>query len=261
MRKLFSLLFIATISLCFGKIIETKNFSEIYDHIDKNTLIVLDIDDTLLVPTQMLGCDAWFCHRVKLYQELGMDKGSSLETTIAEWEAVRHITQMQLVEPGTEKIIQDLQNQGYMVMGLTTQGLALATRTSQQLADQQINLTLTAPTKEDHYFLVNHHGILFRNGILFTSGRSKAEAMEKLCTAMNLHPKKMIFVNDKKDNLQDLERYALNRGIDFTGLRYGFSDFRKEAFDKKIADYEFCNSSFDYIMSDEEAKKNLSENQ
>ena len=54
MRKLFSLLFITTISLCFGKIIETKNFSEIYDHIDKNTLIVLDIDDTLLIPTQNL---------------------------------------------------------------------------------------------------------------------------------------------------------------------------------------------------------------
>ena len=245
-------------SFSFSAIVETSFFREIYQHIDKETLIVLDIDDTLLIPKQMLGSDEWFCHRIKLYQSQGLDKAQALETALAEWEGIRHVSQMQLVEPLTHLIIEDLQKQGYPIIGLTTQGLGLATRTYLQLKENEIDLTKTAPFKKDCFFQLQEHGILFRHGILFTSGQSKAECFERLCAHLNVHPQKIIFVNDKQTHLADLEAYATAKEIPFIGLRYGYSDFRKKAFNAKIADYQFSHSSFSRILSDEEALKELS---
>jgi hypothetical protein len=246
-------LLISLSSLCFGKIIECQHFNEIYEHIDKETLIILDIDDTLLIPEQMLGCDEWFLTRLRHHQK-HLLPNEALEKALAEWEAIRHLSSMMLVEPNTDTIIEDLQNNHYQVMGLTTQGLALATRTSLQLKEQHIDLSRTAPSCEDHYFLINKHGILFRNGILFTSGQSKASSLKALCQVMNVHPKKIVFVNDKASHLKDVEQYALEANIAFTGLRYGFSDFRKKNFSQDIADYQFSHSSFDKILTDTQAK-------
>jgi hypothetical protein len=251
-------LYISLSSLCFGKIVECVHFNTIYEHLDKDTLIILDIDDTLLIPEQMLGCDEWFLERLTEHKK-SLKESEALEKALAEWEGVRHLTKMMLVEPATALIVQDLQNKHYLVMGLTTQGLALATRTSLQLKQNHIDLSLAAPSKEDHYFLINNHGILYRNGILFTSGQSKAHSLKALCQSMAIHPKKIVFVNDKASHLKDLEQYALEENIPFTGLRYGYSDFRKKAFSKAVADYQFNNSSFNQILSDEKAQALLAQ--
>lgn len=251
-RQLFFAIALIFNAFSFGKIVECEHFKEIYDHIDHETVIVLDIDDTLLVPSQMLGCDEWFMSRLA-HHKASLPSKQALEAALAEWEGLRHLTHMILVEPNTSKIIADLQSQNYCVMGLTTQGLALATRTSLQLQEHGINLSLTAPTQEDHYFSINHHGVLFRNGILFTSGQSKAGSFEALCQASKLAPKKIVFINDKETHLKDLEEYALKHGAAFTGLRYGYSDFRKKAYSDVVANYQFQNSSFEHIMSDEDA--------
>ncbi len=101
-----------------AEIVEVANFQEITSHIQSDTLVLLDIDDTLLIPVQMLGCDEWFMSRLQFHQK-SMENGSqALEKSLAEWEGIRHLTQMELVEPTTNALIQTLQTQGYCVMGL-----------------------------------------------------------------------------------------------------------------------------------------------
>ena len=250
------LFFILFITL-HAEILEIGRFDEAVPHIGKDTLVVLDIDDTLLIPRQMLGCDEWFIYRINKREKEGMAPRESLEKSLAEWEAVRHITEMEIVEPGTEAIVQALQKKGHAVMGLTTQGLALATRTSQQLKANRFDLTLTAPYKEDFYFSLNRHGILYRNGILFTSGMPKGEALFKLCDMAGCCPKQIVFINDKESHLADVEATAKKRGVPFIGLRYAYSDARKEAFSAEIAEYQFSHSSFAKLMTDQEAKSSL----
>jgi histidinol phosphatase-like enzyme len=237
--KFIALLF--SFALCAATI-ETNHFREILDHTTPDTLIILDIDDTLLIPTQMLGCDEWFLHRVKQ---------TSLEKALAEWEAIRHLTKMEIVEPGTEEIVATLQNSGHTVLGLTTQGLALATRTVQQLKENHIDLSLACPFSNDHYF-INKHGVLYRQGILFTSGTPKGEALFKLCDDLQYKPKRILFINDKATHLADLEKTALERGVEFIGLRYAYSDARKAKFSTEIADIQF--RPFEHILTDEEAQ-------
>lgn len=252
MKKIFLLLSM-TVAL-FGEIYEAAHFNELYSHLIPGTLVVLDIDDTLLIPAQMMGCDEWFMSRLKSKE---MNESDALEKTLAEWEGVRHLTKMEIVEKGTEGIVKDLQKQGYQVMGLTTQGLALATRTKLQLLENQINLSLTCPTPEDHYYLVDGHGVLFRSGILFTSNTHKGRALFGLLDRIGLKPNKIIFINDKKSHLIPVDEDSKTRGVEFVGLRYGFSDAKKAAYDDEIANYQFNHSSFSHILSDDEAREAL----
>ncbi len=249
----FLALLVTLSSLTYAKIIETDHFEELCSYVAEDTLIILDIDDTLLIPTQMLGCDEWFLHQLKKHQNAGMNYTQALEKGLAEWEAIRHLTKMKIVEPGTEKIIAALQKQNCCIIGLTTQGLALATRTSKQLKEHHIDLTITAPSKEDVFFQSQGHGLLFRNGILFTSATNKGEALFKLCEKIGYSPKRIIFINDKETHVKELEMVAEKKQVECVGLRYAYADAHKAAFRPEVAEYQFSHSSFDKILSDEEA--------
>ena len=236
-----------------AKIFEIQNFKQVISYLDKETILILDIDDTLLITEHMLGCEEWRLDRLKKCEKK-MDPLEAFEKSLAEWEAIRHLSKMEIVEPGTEVIVRDLQTQGYSIMALTTQGLALATRTSQQLKANGFDLTLTAPFDEDCFFTLKHHGVLYRNGILFTSGRPKGEAFFQCCEKMNYQPKRIVFVNDRESHLEDLEKTANLKRVEFIGLRYAYSDAKKASFCPEIAEFQFTHSSFDRIVSDEEAK-------
>jgi len=43
-------------------IYEAPHFSDLIPHATEEALIVLDIDDTLLIPVQTVGTDMWFQH-------------------------------------------------------------------------------------------------------------------------------------------------------------------------------------------------------
>lgn len=256
MRRFFgyiSLYLMTCFSILSGIVIETAHFNEITKHIHSDTLIILDIDDTLLIPTQTLGTDVWFRYRMTQHEGLGLTHTQAVEKALAEWEAIRHLTQVKMVEEGSEKMIEELQTQKFVVMGLTTQGLALATRTIQQLQSLNIDLSKTAPSKEDDYFL-NDLGVLYRQGILFTSGTHKGNALLKLLDRIGYHPKHIVFINDKASHLIEVERALELRGIDFIGLRYSYSDERVNNFRPDIANFQWKNSTFEHLLSDQDVE-------
>lgn len=258
MRRLLLFIALCAAALVQGEIVETKHFKEIHSHLSPGTLVILDIDDTLLVPVQMLGCDEWFTRRLALHKKEGMSAAASLEASLAEWLAVRHLTEMEMVESGTHEIVRTIQNQGYTVMALTTQDVALATRTKLHLLEHEIDLTHKAPSKEEHYLNVDGRGVLFSSGILFTGGCHKGRALFGLLEKLGYTPQRILFINDKLTHLQSLEETAKQKSVEFIGLRYGYSDARKAAYNEEIADYQFTHSTFSRILSDEEAKKHLS---
>lgn len=255
MKRASSILYFAlvlTTTSLFGEIYQAHQFSDITKYAQEDTIILLDIDDTILVPVQTLGTDVWFQDRWNIHKQNETDPSIALDKALAEWEGVRHLTQMRLVETDTAQKIADLQSENRTVMGLTTQGLALTTRTVNQLKSFNIDLTQTAPSKDDHYF-INKHGVLYRSGILFTSGTPKGPALVKLFKLMNIKPRHILFINDKLSHLKDVEESIEKEGIAFTGLRYAYSDERVARYNSDLADIQWKNSSFEHILSDEEA--------
>lgn len=247
-RALFLLISIF-VPLC-AEIVEVKHFSDIKRHLSSDTLVILDIDNTLITPIQEVGTDQWFCHRRDWYELQGCNSGDALEYALAEWEAVQNITKVMAVEPGIPAVVQELQKT-YTVMGLSTRGLALATRTVHQLKDVGIDLAVATLSRED-IPLLNPQAILFRRGILFTSGTHKGQALLKLLEKVHYSPKRIVFINDKGTNLREVEVACEERKIPFIGLRYGALDEKVKAFRSDVARVQF--EHFKMILSDKEAQ-------
>lgn len=251
-----SLLFCTTLT---GEIYETSRFSDILSYVSPETLVLLDIDDTLLLPKQTLGTDVWFIHRLNENVKLGLSLGDALYKALHEWIGIRHLTDVVIVEEGTDKVVREMQDNGIMVMGLTTQDMSLVHITPRQLLSLGIDLSRTSPSDHDCYLvashkLLNNQGVLLRHGILFTSGTKKGESLLNILNHLSLKPKHVVFINDKLTHLKDVEEDLERNGIKFTGLRYGIGDSRVANFRADIADIQWTHSTFGKILSDDEAE-------
>ena len=239
-----------------AQIIEIMNLQEVYQYLDSQTLVVLDIDNTLIEPVQELGSNQWFENRIKEYISYGMDKGDALEKALREWTAIQSITKVKTVEPETTRIVKDLQEKGHTVIGLTTRGLGISTCTVQQLESVKIDLTTTSPTNEELFFM-NERGVLFRGGILFTAATHKGLALKKFLETIGFQPGSVLFINDKRSHLMPVEQVCNEDQIPFKGLRYGYLDEKVKNFRKQIAEVQFY--FFGHILSDEAAFRILHE--
>lgn len=161
---------------------------------------------------------------------------------------------MKLVEPGTDKIVHTLQKQGFVVMGLTTRGLALARRTLEQLTTVDIDLSATAPSKQEVFFKVDH-GTLYRDGVLFTAGANKGECFKKLFDRLDYVPKRVLFIEDKAYNINQVSSMCEKLNIPFVGLRYNYLDDKVAYFQKDVAKVQF--EHFSHLLSNEEAAEIL----
>lgn len=256
MKKFFTIFFILLQTAALqAEIVETQVMVQVFDYLTPESMIVYDIDNTIMEPAQALGSDQWFCHRIQEYKGWGFSYEDALEKALREWTAIQSVTRVKLVEPGIDTIIQQLQTQGYPMIGLTTRGLGISTRTIEQLETIGVDLSKTSPTQEEFHFMNNPHGVLFRGGILFTAGTDKGEAFKKFLSKSGYLPKRVLFINDKESHIKPVEKACHELGIPFIGLRYGFTDLKVKSFPKHISDVQF--HFFGHIMSDEAAEKIL----
>ncbi len=257
MKKLILTLFlIVCSSIAYSQIFEIKKFEEIKNHLTPDSLILLDIDDTLILPVQMLGSDVWFEHRLQHLLDNGMAKDAALPQAVDEWCFLRLLSDMELIEQNTPQVLLNLQKLKYPIMGLTIQRIQLCDKTPRHLLQNGIALEKTAPYGTDLYF-PEPNRTFYHKGILFTCGGNKGQALFSFLRRIGYSPKRIVFVDDKENNLRELEKEAEKQNILFVGLRYAGADSRKTAFDKKVADYQFKNSSLRDLISDAEARKSL----
>jgi len=238
----------------FAATVEIASLNEVDKFLAPSDLLILDIDNTLIVTAQSLGSDTWFYHRLDALG--GINSREALSKALKDWESVQALTAVTTTEPRTAELVSQWQRNVNSTMGLTTRGLALANITIDQLRSVDIDLSKTAPSKEE-LFYKNPHGISLRDGILFTAGTHKGVALEKLLADLSFRPVRIVFINDRASHLNQLGDHMQQLGYDFLGLRYAGCDAMVEAFDAEITDLQW--EHFGKIMSDAEAQAILSE--
>jgi histidinol phosphatase-like enzyme len=242
--------------LCLGfcslraLIIEVSSIAAMDQYKEDGVLFLYDIDNTLVKLTQMLGSDQWFYHRYQTLVNEMDSKQEALDKALAEWTSIQYISKIHEVEEGSSAIIKAQQKQGVTLIGFTTRGLALSRCTTRQLKSIGIDFSHTAPTKDDMFFR-NTQSIIFREGVLFTSGTHKGKTLCTFLEKLNIKPSKIVFINDKATHLSQVEEACEEMGIPFIGLRYNYLDEEVARFDSKIADKQF--ERFCKIMTDDEA--------
>lgn len=231
-------LFLLSIYSTNAKIEEIKSMKELMSYLNCScdSLVVFDIDSTLLRLDNINHTVPWFCNeldmlqkqssrpRTELYRKLLSEREQELNQTYIQ--ELQKSTAQQ-AEPVIEKIITTLINDKIPFLIETKRGFPHIEITHNQLrsagilhksSPQWSNMSckFTERLSEPAYY---------DDGVLFVGlHNTKGDALKALLTKLNHKPKCFIAVDDQYDNLVSFEKMAESMRIDFIGLRYSFLD-------------------------------------
>lgn len=242
MIKQFVLLLLTTFSLNAHKsqIIEHRHFHGILDFIlpddlHNKTIIVLDIDNTLAQPELLIGGEEWVVHVINKCADISITDPRARFAVIAPlYFDVIHAVDFIPIEFSTIHIIQELQQSGVIVIGLTARSFEVCDRTIEQLYNIGIDLSHASLWHEELWHDC-HLTYCHKNGIIFCDGNDKGKVLTHVFDRLAYSPTKVIAVDDKERHLHAISR-AIDPEIEFIGIRYGHLDEKVRNFDGSAAD-------------------------
>ena len=262
MKTLQTTLTIATLTLSLAanaRIQELPSFADAAPMTDAaSTLVIFDLDNTLIEPVQTIGSDQWGSLEQKRLKDQGVPADDAIDQGVAKFAEVQMKTKVQLVDPNAAKFIKDLQNKGYTMMGLTARPLSLIQTSLNQLKSVGINLAPTAPIKG----AIDVQSVAparFQGGVLVVGPHNnKGDTLKafyaKLGRAL---PEHVIFFDDKLHNVEALETALTSiPGVDYIGYRFATADETVKSFDSKLGDFEWSIfKSSQLLLNDGEARQ------
>jgi hypothetical protein len=258
MKKIISFIFVILTSFhsaCFAEIIQTndtKIIEKLLASIDPDALVIFDVDEVLIMPKDQILQSP---HREYINQ-----LNTSLFTEEKESENLWSIVFAQRpsipVDPKMINTIATLQSKGIKVLALThamTGKLGSITSMRDWRNDELIShgydfqkswkgvqdKTFNGLEKSNNRLAseVSSPPMFFK-GIIFTE-IDKGEALEAFLNHYKLKFKKIIFIDDKKKNLESVEKITAKLNIPFFGIEYTAAVMQTEPLNKKRAELQF----------------------
>lgn len=219
-----------------------------------NTLIVFDLDNTIIAPTQTLGSDQWGSVQQKRFREQGLAAEEAIDRGVAEFAEVQMKTNVRLTEPEARHFIQSLQARGFRVMGLTARPMNLVDRTLEELNQVGVTFSTTAITGTLPQTTDARHEVRYKDGILFVGPHNTKGQVLKTFLGKHI-PAAIRFFDDKAHHVQDLES-VFSGSTQYTGYRYSREDEAVHNMDTAIGDVQWkIFKNCGVIISDREAAK------
>lgn len=205
---------------------------------EKNVLIFLDLDNTLLAMKKPLGSDQWFTWQSKL---LGTDKKNpeSKFKVSKDFYTLLNITQelflnggMRPVENNTIAFVKKLQKDGHKVVILTSRGGNNMKATLRELNKNDLDFSKSSLGKGSKEFFLpfgknskkKQRKVLFTKGVFMTAGQHKGEMTQVLMKKYNTTSPCIVHVDDHAKHttrVQETYRNLKTRAFTF---RYGAED-------------------------------------
>lgn len=245
---------LATITLLFtaatasANVTEIKSMREILPFVDSQTLLVFDLDNTVMEPLQTLGSDQWFKYL--------LSQGQTLSEALSVWEEVQKVTAMRPVETITPEIIADEQNLGVQVMALTARPADLAETTENQLMSIGVSFQKESPNSHG-WTGTGENAATYIHGIEYIGpSLSKGDALMSFLNSNGLHPSRVVFVDDTSKHDETVNVALDHAKIENYEFRYGADDAKVAAFDAQIAaiELEVFKNSGGLLISDSQAR-------
>ncbi len=204
---------------------------------NQETLGLFDIHRVLIQPRD----PAFQIVNMKKYDYTRFMKGLTEEEKREVWREMTLLPGATLLEADAPCILHRLENRGIPLAALTS------TLTTQQFEEierlRKLGMTFI-PLGEDESVFSNlpkfdGHYPTYRGGILFCNGEPKGEVLVAFLKQLDLQPKKIVFIDDQKFHLEEVERALLkyDESIVFTGYLYtGGDDYPSEEISKEEFD-------------------------
>ena len=262
----FKNVFALTVSLigCFSKsfvasaeIREVKAMSEVYSSITPGSVVVFDLDNTVLEARQTLGTDQFFSYLVKKAEEAGLRGQDAKDLALLQTTEIQPISPVRLVEESTLGFLRSLQERNVTVFALTARPFAWAQGTLNQLASLQIDFSKTAPRIPKDTNRAPKE-LSYQGGVIFLRpGEDKGNVLVKFLSVSKQSSEKIVFIDDKLHNVESVDT-ALNAAeIENIEFRYGAADERVKSFDSQLANFEFHYFLLHKVFLDDKKAKEL----
>jgi predicted phosphatase len=213
--------FSALITALPGDIRETPHFSSVLEHAEKGvpeeTLVICDIDNTLLKAAQYLGSVAWSEEVLVGLKARGIPDKEAAKIESLVWQNVQPHVEVALVDPKAAQILHKLQEKKIGVVCLTVRTPEEADYSLKQL--RSLDIDLQGFFLKDIQYLPLEAQAMYREGVLFsTPFNKKSQVLLAFLEKNQLRPKCIIFIDDKLSHVQDIVLAVEQRGISCVGL-------------------------------------------
>lgn len=238
---------------------EISSYAEITQYIaGADTLVVTDLDNTVLESPQMLGSVQWVDSIIPKLLKGGLSEDLAHEMASGLFAEVNRFSPIKPVEASTPELIRNVQKKASM-LALTARGLSLATRTVEQL--REIGVNFETDLKKDKISLPLHptEGTSYLKGVVSAGSKDKGVALREILEK-NLPGrfKRILFIDDKLRYSQQVEKAFAGTSYEVHTFRYGAADAKVNAFDARIADHQWKHfQRTAKIQTDAEAAKAL----
>lgn len=216
-----------------------------------------DIDDTLFDTPTMLGSKAWRRYIVSATQD---DTTKNWHDILSLFIARNH--PLETVETCTSRFVRELQRKRHLVFGLTARERNMWYDTPVNDIDlltatqlESLGITFNYESRDKDLSNLTDDPAYFR-GIFFADEEPKGRYLLKLFKNVSQLPKKVIFVDDKLNQVESVVEALQLLGISCECYLYTATDAKADTFNPLIANiqlYYFWMSGGKKILSDHEA--------
>ena len=233
-RFAFSILIALIPMISQATVIESNRYADVLAYMNAETLLVTDLDNTVIRPIQTIGSDQWGVHIMNKLRAAGVEEHLVVDAGVAMFSAVQMKSQVKLVESSTADVLKQARSKGAQILGLTARPLYLSERTLDQL--QSVGFPKALPES----FEVAR-GAKYVNGIVFVGESNKGEILKQVLKdrAQYKHVRRVVFIDDKPRHAQNVDKALLDSSYEVISIRYGAADAWVQSYDQKKADEEW----------------------
>lgn len=251
-------------TLAFAEVREAPTMANALEGVDADTLVIFDLDNTVMMPPQTLGGEEWYDYFVE--KRVGQFKGEGLAEETAkekaidmglkEWNTFHQNAKVVPVEKETPDLITRTQSSGAMTMALTARPSTLAQSTVSQLQSIGIDFT-KSPVSKKSLTISGTNPSAFHQGLLMVGPKNnKGEVLVKFLKQLKLTPKKIIFIDNKQKHVDNVEKALAELKIPYFGRRHAAADKKIAEMNKQVVEVQH-KYYFGEVLSDADAKKVL----
>ena len=217
----FLIIFLFIIRSAIAAIIETSSFSDLLKEVDSETLVFVDLDETMVTSSRMLGSQQWWTYMQTSWNRIidCPDAPKNYFNELVNF-IFDHVPEVP-VEENTTSVVRILQERGITVLSLTARMKKSPwdpchdITTSQMLQKLGIHLT-----------------------ILFTEWKPKGPYVRDYIQNLTRLPKKIVMIDDTLSQIKSVESVLLEMKIPFKGIHYTRLKQRELEFDPAIGNIQ-----------------------
>ncbi len=227
-----------------SQILETTDIAALLPYVDKNTLLIFDVDYTIFRSKNSLGSPEWARHLIKQEKNKGFNREESFKKIYPIWAKAQKFSEITLIDNRFSKLFQDARKKALSCMAITNRLPDTAEITVWQLNKFGVDFSQSIIANLPYASSFKNQ-TLFYSGILFAHdfnkrGRVFLDWYNQIIPGFNKRKnvKRIVCVDDSLQNLISMQKAVSHLGLEFVGFYYTAGNAYKKLFKPTLVEIE-----------------------